>query len=129
MRVLYLLVAILAVACHSSIDPALVPVIGSFNLAAVDGTPLPWTDSGSVAVRGSLAIGSDGTYAFVRTDSAIAGGAKTDVHSNGKWTISGAAVSFLDNDGTFALAEASANYDTLRVTFVKHEHTFVRAAR
>lgn len=112
-------------ACQSSTGPAgLLLAAGSFQLRAVNSSPLPYLDGATYVVRGTLSIQTNARYTLSETDSATTG--LSEVHSTGTWSAPQGTVQFKDDNGTLYLGALSGSTDTINVTVGTHVSVYVR---
>ncbi|HEU4989072.1 MAG: hypothetical protein KGL93_08100 [Gemmatimonadota bacterium] len=112
-------------ACQSSSGPAdLLLAAGSFQLRAVNSSPLPYLDGTSYIVRGSLSIQTNARYTLSETDSSASG--LSELHSTGTWSAPQGTVQFKDDNGTLYLGALSGSTDTINVTVGTHVSVYVR---
>lgn len=121
------LAAALSAACSTATDPGtLLGIDGTFNLVAVNGSPIPYhdVDGGLYVVRGTFTIHNTSRYDFVETDSSSAG--LSAVSSAGQWTISNNTLTLQGDDNNLYLATLSGLHDTLAVQIGTHLGTYVK---
>ena len=102
----------------------LLAIAGTFQLVAVNSSPLPYQDGNLFVVRGAVTIHSSPRYDLVETDSSA--GSTSNVTSSGQWNISSNALTLKDDNGDVYFAVLAGNKDTLRVQLGNHLGTYIR---
>ena len=88
-------IAVLGVACGGSTAPN--PIVGTWNLATLNGLPLPYVQGATVVLNGDrLAISEDGTFVrrYLRTTGGPSSRSDESLVESGTYTVDGPAVVF-----------------------------------
>jgi hypothetical protein len=113
-------------ACTDPLENSFLPT-GTYPLIAVEGSQLPFRGPTAITVRGALALGSGASYILTQTDSAITGGALTQLRSEGSWSLNDNAIVLHEGSGNPIYLGVVSPVDTsIRVGFDGHMNTYDR---
>ena len=113
-----------AVACHLQFDQNLTGTEGTYPLAAVDASALPFSHGAASTLRGTLQMDGGGRYSITQIDSTSGSAAFTSFSSQGTWVLTNTTLQFSGDDGSFRVG--SLFRDTVRITIASHTNTYVR---
>ncbi|MDE3055041.1 MAG: hypothetical protein KGJ70_14215 [Gemmatimonadota bacterium] len=113
-------------ACNANIsNPAKgVPVVGSYHLALVNGSPLPYQSGARRTVRGTLSVNANVTYSLSETDSGAAG--LTTFSSSGRWSILAQQLTLIDGSSGVYTATLSAQLDSMSIPINGHTSIYAK---
>lgn len=109
--------------CSLTSDATVTGITGTYKLAKVDGSPLPFALASSFTVRGQLDLTKNGRYTLTQTDSATTG--LSNFSSTGQWTATDNALQFINDSGPLQLGIAFGG-DSVRTTYRSHENVYAR---
>ncbi len=118
-------VAALAACMNNPANPAKgFPVVGTYRLALVNGSPLPYDSGGTYTLSGNLDVKSDVTYTLSETDSSSAG--KTTFSSSGQWSVFAQQLTLIDANSGVYIGTLSAQLDSVTITVNGHTSEYAK---
>lgn len=120
----FVFIALAATAsCSITSDATVTGITGTYKLAKVDGSQLPFPLGSSFTVRGQLDLTKGGRFTLTQTDSAASG--LSNFSSTGLWTVTDNAIQFINDSGPLQLGIAFGG-DSVRTTYRSHENLYTK---